>query len=195
MQDGCRLQPCKSRKQALCVFAVGWKTLVFQNPALIAFQMRPYIRRVLKSSSRECIWVFFHVRRQPLLQSGARWTFTRATAAPLSCSSQLKYHVCLSLERIYSADSLAGTPATPEGIRFSLYLSASFFLLWKSGLLCDTAGKLPFPSLSSPVKWDYSEEKKPETEDTGHNRAVIHRNLVPPLMRFAFNYKIGYYIE
>lgn len=145
--------------------------------------MRPYIGRVLKSLSRAWIWVFFPF----FLRSGARWTFTRVTAEPLlSCSSQLKYHVCLSLERIYSADSLAGTPATAEGIRFSLYLSASFFLLWKSGLLCDTAGKLPFPSLSSPVKWDYSEEKKPETEDTGHNRAVIHRNLVPPVDAFCF---------
>ncbi len=42
--------------------------------------------------------------------------FTRATATLPSCSSQQKYHVCLSLERIYSADSLAGTPATAEGI-------------------------------------------------------------------------------
>lgn len=78
--------------------------------------------------------------------------FTRATAVLLSCSSQLKYHVCLSPERIYSADSLAGTPATAEGIRFSLYLFASFFLLWKSSLLCDTTGKLPSSSPWSPVK-------------------------------------------
>lgn len=78
--------------------------------------------------------------------------FTRAAAVLPSRGFQLKYHVCLSLERIYSADSLPGTPATAEGIRFSLYLFASFFLLWKSSPLCDTAGKLPSSSLWSPVK-------------------------------------------
>lgn len=45
----------------------------------------------------------------------------------LSCGSWQKYHVCLSPERIYSADSLASTPATAGGIRFSLYLFPSFF--------------------------------------------------------------------
>lgn len=78
--------------------------------------------------------------------------FTRATEALPSYGSRLKYHVCLSLERIYSADSLAGTPATAEGIRFSLYLFASFFLEWKSSLLCDTTGKLPSSLQRSPEK-------------------------------------------
>lgn len=45
----------------------------------------------------------------------------------LSCGSRQKYHVCLSPERIYSTDSLAGTPAKAGRIRFSLYLFPSFF--------------------------------------------------------------------
>lgn len=45
----------------------------------------------------------------------------------LSCGSWRKYHVCLSPERIYSTDSLAGTPATAGGIRFFPYLFPSFF--------------------------------------------------------------------
>lgn len=42
-------------------------------------------------------------------------------------SAPLKYHVCLSPERIYFADSLLCTCVRAERIRFSSYLFASFF--------------------------------------------------------------------
>lgn len=142
---------------------------MLQNPTLMAFYMRLYICGVKVLLEGMCVWFpacFHHIApavkaslpEAYLIEKAAPFTvrsalnFTRATAVRPSCSSQQKYHVCLSLERIYSADSLAGTPATAEGIRFSLYLFSSFFLLWKSSLLCDTTGKLPSSSPWSPVK-------------------------------------------
>lgn len=67
----------------------------------------------------------------PLIEKAAPFTvwsalnFTRATAVLPSRGSRLKYHVCSSLERIYSAPSSADAPVTAEGIRFTLYLFAS----------------------------------------------------------------------
>lgn len=46
---------------------------------------------------------------------------------PASLFWPLKYHVCLSPERIYFADSLLCTSVRAERIRFSSYLFASFF--------------------------------------------------------------------
>lgn len=46
---------------------------------------------------------------------------------PASLLWPLKYHVCLSLERIYFADSLLCTSVRAGRIRFSSYLFASFF--------------------------------------------------------------------
>ena len=58
LQDQCSLQSCKSRLQALSVLTVCCKTLVLQNPTLMAYYMRPYICSVLKSLSRVCVWSF-----------------------------------------------------------------------------------------------------------------------------------------
>lgn len=99
----------------------------------------------------------------------------------------LKYHVCLSLKRIYSADSLVGTLATVEGIRFSLYLFASFFLLWKGSLSCDTTGKLPFLLAIVPWKMRLEKGRQLVIEDKGHNRVVIHCNLTSPVVAFLLS--------
>lgn len=92
-------------------------------------------------------FLFYGPKRPQLYKSDSR--------AFLSCGSRQKYHVCLSPERIYSADSLAGAPATAGGIRFSLYLFPSFFLLrTKSSVSSDTRGEVPSTPAWSPAKWD-----------------------------------------
>ena len=184
----------KSKLQVLSVLTVFWKTLALENPTLIVFYMRLYISSgfkvlVERMHVRFSTWggsSFYGPERSELYGSDG-------SPSVLQLPAEIS---CLFISGIYSADSLAGTPATAEGIRFSLYLFASFFLLRKSSLLCDATGKLPSSSLSSPVKWDYREEGKWEIEDKRHNRAVIHCNHGSPLLLlFPFTYKIAHYIE
>lgn len=55
---------------------------------------------------------------------------------PASLLWRLKYHVCLSPERIYFADSLLCACVRADRIRFSSYLFASFFpSLWTGASL------------------------------------------------------------